>query len=51
LFKYNTKNKKMGGWIFATDGPVMVGARMALPLEILIDVSKIMQKTQDEKMV
>jgi hypothetical protein len=29
----------------------MVGARMALPLEILIDVSKIMQKTQDEKMV
>jgi hypothetical protein len=29
----------------------MVGARMALPLETLIDGSKIMQKTQDEKMV
>jgi len=28
----------------------MVGARMALQLETLIDDSKIMQKTQDEKM-
>ncbi len=29
----------------------MVGARMTLPLETLIDDSKIMQKTQDEKIV
>ena len=32
------------------DNPVMVGARMALLLDALVDDSKIMGKTQDEKM-
>ena len=35
---------------FATDNPVvMVGARMASQLESLLDDSKILRKTQDEK--
>ncbi len=36
--------------MFATDVPVMVGARMALLLDTLINDSKIMRKTQGEKM-
>jgi len=37
--------------MFATDGSVVIGVHMDLLLETLIDDSKIMRKTQDEKMV
>ncbi len=37
--------------MFAMDYPVMVNVLMALLLETFIDDSKIIQKTQDEKIV